>query len=147
MALCLAAATKHHGPKDLADVHAMRLPIYLMPKILLNGFVISFFFFCTFLQLKVLYFVFVLQSVFVGAMSGGSSSWWRGLQFVPAQVFPWVGSVEVLLCNWLHLWAQYAIMQWRRGKKCSMCRAFLQRSMAKGPCLSSMVLSWVPLPC
>lgn len=45
MALCLAAATKHHGPKDLADVHAMRLPIYLMPKILLNGFVISFFFF------------------------------------------------------------------------------------------------------
>lgn len=70
MALCLAAATEHHGPKDLADVHAMRLPIYLMPKILLNGFVISFFF-CTFLQLKVLYFVFVLQSVFVGAMSGG----------------------------------------------------------------------------
>lgn len=50
-------------------------------------------------------------------MSGGSSSWWRGLQFVPAQVFPWVGSVEVLLCNWLNLWAQYAIMQWRRGGK------------------------------
>lgn len=148
MALCLAAATKHHGPKDLADVHAMRLPIYLMPKILLNGFVISFFFFLYLPAIKSAIFCICLAKRFCWCYEwGGSLSWWRGLQFVPAQVFPWVGSVEVLLCNWLHLWAQYAIMQWRRGKKCSICRAFLQRSMAKGPCLSSMVLSWVPLPC
>lgn len=70
MASCLAAATKHRGPKDLADVHAVRLPIYFMPKFfLLNGFVISFSF-CTFLQLKCYVLYLSCKVFFVGAVSG-----------------------------------------------------------------------------
>lgn len=72
MASCLAAATKHRGPKDLADVHAVRLPIYFMPKFfLLNGFVISFFFLYL-PAIKVLCFVFVLQGVFCWCCQWGS---------------------------------------------------------------------------